>query len=300
MSENIKISLIEKILSHFYRKRGRSMERNLSNYQKKLIDNSNSTWNIERTKAWQYKKLARGKTEAPRVTERIVLKYNGWKDGRNGFPKADHDGRWSSPRVKQEIDAYEEFCSKVWGSLQIDMERMHQEVEYLIRSIIGMERSLARLKGNPPTEKEDEDTDHHVIRRAGEEELTDDQVRNRRKREREKETAPYFSQIRELEARIQNAYCELNEITSYIVEASNAVRLISERTMNHTRQRIDIYWNAAIRNSKNKEEIPISVDVFLPSESEKTYMSQHKYVFDKAQKMITRYQTDHDTNGEER
>lgn len=247
-----------------------------------LIADDIPAWSLEKAKGWQYKQLLHGRAKPLGPFESLTLRVSGFRDSLKGYPRKEADGKWSSLRIKKEIDSYEEFCSKSWGRLQIDMERLHQEIERLIRDIKRLENEADDLQAEAP---KDNNADLNV-RKLGEEKLSDDQILSRRKRERDSKNAPYFARKRQNQEHLAEAYRNLNIITGCVVEAGNAMHLICERAMNRTRQRIDVYWNAALRHKKSAESIPMHIDVVLNSNSEKTYYAQHQHILESAESLL--------------
>lgn len=81
--------------------------------------------------------LDKGKTNPLGLFEKISMKYAGWVDGRKGLLRCSTDGVWQSSVLKQEIDAYEEFCAKHIGHLKLEEEDAFKQMNICFDRVAG-------------------------------------------------------------------------------------------------------------------------------------------------------------------
>ena len=233
----------------------------------------------------QKKMLLKGKVEHLRISEACIMWILGERDGRTGLPRQSQSGDWESPRLRKESSAFNEFCDRAWGTVQLDLKNDYATVGVLIDDIVRKREILERLTQKAPLQPDDS---YFRTRRNGEEELNEDQVRARRSRELGKRNAPHFTRVRELEREITAAYEKLDELQNHIIETNNGIRIICERLKNHTEQRRNAYWNATLRTHPNKAKMPVIPSPLPESEAELTYVSQHRTLEEEAIAMLTR------------
>lgn len=235
----------------------------------------------------RYKRLRsldKGKIKNIGIIENIRLKLAGNSDGARGFPRPMDDGKWRSSFIDKEVNAYEEFCSRMWGSLQIEAESDFTRIGELIDSINHLWVELNKAKDNLTEHSKDDQT--LSVRKKGEEKLTESQVKARRSRERNKRLAPARGKVSSLESKIAIQIEEFLELKNYVDEASNTTRMICNRLKDHTLQRIDVYWSYALRKHPDAMKMPTIPHVDLSCDAEKVYMTPHKDLIQKADKLI--------------
>ena len=217
--------------------------------------------------------------------EAITMNFLGKSDGRAELPRQAQNGNWESPRLRKESSAYNEFCDRAWGTTQLDLKNDYTAVGVLIDTIKRDEEALEHLLMKAPQAP---DELYLTTRMSGEEVLDDNQIRARRGREFAKDTAPYYARIKTLEDGISTAYAQLDKRHNHIIETNNTTRLVCERLKNHTEQRQDAYWNAALRTHPAKKEMPVTPAPLAKSEAELIYTMQHKTLEGEAVAMLVR------------
>ena len=139
----------------------------------------------EKMRKQRYKKVNTGKGKKVGFFESINLKIKGFCDGYKGFPRQTDKNDWYSPFMNQEVNSFEEFCSHTWGSLQIENEGEYARLEELMDGIRQKKRLLEAAKADFAVAATREN-DSESARKKGENNLTDAQIRARRKAEKEK------------------------------------------------------------------------------------------------------------------
>ncbi len=258
---------------------------NLSEDELKSVDYSRTQLNEQLSTMGKYFtiELAKGKPYRLQFFELFMLKYAGWKDGKAGLPKQTEAGDWTSARLRKELDAYEEYCDVAWGKLQVDLRWAYMACDSFIDEILRLKERCAYEK--PP--ELPTDTPAYHIRKRGEEALSETQVFARRKREAEARLASKRREFSHTQQAIRECYEELSLLHSFILEANHAVSLVCERVMNHTRQRIDVYWRAAYRVHPEKERLPAPYAPLRLSNAEAIYREHHTGTESAIEKLLT-------------
>ena len=228
--------------------------------------------------------LKKGKTKSLGLFETLKMKLLGFIDGLRGYPKKDENGRWLSAHMDREINAYEEFCSRMWGTLQIETEEMYSRLGGLIDGLSDMERQVADAKNSFEAAVQAEGN-HKVTRKNGEENLTEAQVSARRGREREKRLSPMRSRIATAENARSAAITEFLDLRNKLIENNNTTRMICNRVKDHMLQRVDVYWNSALRRHPDKEMMPAVPLISIEYNAEKVFMEPHMQVMRKAEEL---------------
>ena len=79
------------------------------------------------------------KPEHLSVFEVKKLGKAGRLDGHHSLPKqGGEDGVWTSPLLRKEADAYDEYCTFVWGALQEKHEETHRHGFQNARGVRGV------------------------------------------------------------------------------------------------------------------------------------------------------------------
>lgn len=228
--------------------------------------------------------LDKGKIKNIGIFENIRLRMSGTSDGARGFPRCIGEGKWQSAFIDKEVNAYEEFCSRMWGGLQIEVEDDFKRIGELIDSIKHLWSELDKAQDYLSNQSKDDPA--LSMRKKGEERLKESQVKARRTRERNKRLAPAKNKISTLESKITTQIEEFLELKNYVDEASNTTRMICNRVKDHTLQRIDVYWNYALRKHPDSMEIPTVPHVDLTFDAEKVYMTPHLNLLQKADELV--------------
>ena len=228
----------------------------------------------------RYKKVNNGKGKKVGFFESINLKIKGFCDGYKGFPRQNNKNDWYSPFMNQEVNSFEEFCSHTWGSLQIENEGEYVRLEKLMDGIRQTKGFLEAAKADFVAATRDNDSES--VRKKGEDNLTDAQIRARRKAEKDKKLAPVKKKVAGLEQELKNAEEAFSALHSKLVEDDNTTHLICHRVRDHILMRLDVYWNAALRCHPDGESMPVVPVMELQDEAEEAYLSLHKVLMKRA------------------
>lgn len=126
------------------------------------------------------------------------------------------------------------------------------------------------------------ENDSESARRKGEDNLTDAQIRARRKAEKEKKLGPVKKKVASLEQELKNSEEAFSALYSKLVEDDNTTRLICHRVRNHILMRLDVYWNSALRRHPDGASMPVVPVIELEDEAEEAYLSLHKVLMKRA------------------
>lgn len=226
----------------------------------------------------QEKLLSKGKLGRIGVIDNIRAVHYGKSDGRHGLLKRTEEG-WQSPWIRRKYAEYEEFCDRAWGEIELIIDQEFIETRKLSSEIDREKENLKELasqKKLTPTEEE------LNTKLAGEESLSDDQVRRRRQRKWTEADNRRNAGIASSKGAISSMMAELEQRRSYIVETVNITRIICERVRNHLDQIISIYWRAAfIGRDENLADMPIHPKPLPPvSQAEKSFVEMHKEILE--------------------
>jgi hypothetical protein len=194
-------------------------------------------------KSYQYKshRTARiGRLEA------WFMRNKGLHDGRLGLPRKDETGKWTSPQVQRELDAYSEFTECEWLLCEEATAELHIATERLFQEIKRMQSQFQNFPDD--------------LRYLGEENLDDWVVQQRRRKK--------LSCLEQAENRF-------NEQIQQIAEIENQSRLKCERVKCHIAGRIAVYWIGCMESNPHAENLPPAPPA-MHAFGEDTYMSQHR------------------------
>lgn len=231
--------------------------------------------------------LKRGRRVKLGPLEMLSLAIAGYRDGRYGLPKEDEEGEWTSPRIQKEMNACNESHRKIYGTMQIRLERRYRRANELVDKLAVYERRIEELTEQKPTPPTDAEL---KLRMHGEEGLSDSQVQRRRRREYNLEREKYSTLTIKLKERAEKELEELIELRSYLLQVNNEAELVCDRIMSHIQQRIDFYWNAAIHaRAKTQSDMP-AVYRRLPIPSVPAeYQCFHEKEEERMEKIIDRF-----------
>lgn len=224
--------------------------------------------------------LRKGKVKNIGIFERIALWIAGYLDGKRGLPRDGTSG-WMSPYIDKEVRSYDEFASRMWGRLQVEEEEDYARLGELMDSIAHTISLLKEAKSALDGAEKKEPAGN--LRKKGESKLTDAQVTARRSVEKAKRLAPLKGRISSLQSKLSSESDEFFRLRNKINEDNNSTRLICNRVRDHVYQRLDIYWNAALRTHTDKVKMPVVPCVEVTSRSEAVYMEPHKTLMQKAE-----------------
>ena len=229
----------------------------------------------------QKRMLTKAKIKRLGIAEALYLKAVGAGDGKAGLPKQELSGDWASPYLRKEADAYSEFCHKAWGLTELELSEAYKKTEALLDMVSRKEEILANLQKEKPEQQNDA---YFKERKSGEEDLTDGQVYTRRANENRKRNSSYYGSVKKLEEEIDALYAQLDEQLNHIIETNNGTRLICGRLRDHTKQRIDAYWNAALKVHPMKDKMQATPSPLPESDAELMYTSHHRSLLQIANK----------------
>lgn len=244
-----------------------------------MKDNMSSYKNKIRRK--RYRGLNNGKRKGLNLVELLKLNFLGRRDGRKGLPRTAEDNVWGSPFIDSELQAYEEFCSRTWGGLQIENEDRYARLEELTNILQSKEKLLKDARSEL-SELIREENLLEPVRKRGEDKLTEAQVKARRYAEREKRMLPIRRKVTCLEGEIETNLEEFAELHSGLLEDDNSTRLICNRVKDHVLMRMDTYWNAALLQHREGNSMPTVPLIDFKNAAEEIYMKPHKELMARA------------------
>lgn len=217
------------------------------------------------------RRLNRGRIAGLGWLEAIGLRIRGWVDGARGLPRRVEE-QWSSPFLSRELNSYEEFCSRMWSMLQLESEgayiRLNELTASLPLTLARIDQAREELRVISPGEA-------FSIRKTGEEELSEDQVRARRANERKKELEPMRCRLTGLQNQLREDTREFTTLCCRLAEDDNTTRMAVHRVRDHIRQRMDVYWNAAMSRHSDHYAMPNAPTLSTQLRAEQTYLSLH-------------------------
>ena len=226
------------------------------------------------------KNLDKGKTRSLGLIERITMKYAGWVDGRKDLLRCNADGVWQSSVLKQEVDSYEEFCAEQMGRLKLEEEDEFKKMNILFDKVDPLRKKLSdakeRLK-DVMNEKVD-----LSMRKEGEENLTKEQLASRRNRERDEMIQPLKDTVAEYDKELSDIVEAIFYYLSQVKESFDSTVKITNRILQHSQRRIDVYWRSAMRHIP---ELPAMPEVVFSNMSEQAFASHYNNVAARAEKL---------------
>lgn len=193
-------------------------------------------------------------------------------DGKKGLPKPGDEGQWSSSFLRKEIHACQEYCNKLWGILQINLEETYAEIDRIIDSIYMNNAEIYAIE----SELSDQEKGWNMEeRKNGEETLAESVIISRRKREFERATSGRRQRLEELGKENEGFLVKLRKLRGVVVEATTTTKLLTHKMEEHARQRIDVYWDSAYEHHPDRDQMPPGAEFDLKSEGEMTFMMKH-------------------------
>lgn len=229
--------------------------------------------------------LRKGRIKGIGLFERATLVIAGRIDGMRGLPREDVAGNWLSPRLDRETRAYDEFCSRRWGRLQIDEEESYARMGELTDSIAHTGALLEAAQTALTAACAEEET-ADVSRRHGEDGLSDGQVAARRANEQEKRLAPLRNDVSTLQSRLTSEIDALSTLRNRILEDNHSARMVCARVRDHLYQRMDVYWAAALRKHPENAKMPAVPHVEVSSRAEENYLAPHRFLLQRTEQLV--------------
>ena len=224
--------------------------------------------------------LDKGKTNSLGFLEKISMKYAGWVDGRKGLLRCGTDEEWRSSVLKQEIDAYEEFCAKQIGHLKLEEEDAFKQMNICFDRVVPLRKKLSDAKKRL-ADAEAVDT-NFTVRKEGEENLTEVQVTARRSRERNELLQPLRYDVSQCEEKLSETVQEIFARLSQIIESFDSTVKVANRILQHNQRRIDVYWRSAMRHMS---ELPAVPNVSFSNQAERSFADHYDEVAMRAEKL---------------
>lgn len=213
-----------------------------------------------------------GRARGVGIFEAREMVRAGRTDGKKGLPKIGEDGCWKSALLHREIHACQEYCNKLWVKLQINLEKTYAEIDRIIDGIYLNNAEIRMIEAALLSQEENWDL---AERKRGEEKLADSVIYSRRKKELYKATADDRQRLEGLKEDNDKLFEVLRKSRGIVIEATNTTKLMTQKMEEHSRQKIDVYWDAAYENHPEKMMMPPSAEFDLRSEGEMTFMAKH-------------------------
>lgn len=239
---------------------------------------------IKNMKTSRISKLSKGKVKGVGFFEQLGLKIAGFIDGRRSLPREDPVSGWASPHLDREVRSYDEFASRMWGHLQIEEETAYAHLGELMDSLVHT-RSLLEEAELELEEAVKDEKSVDTSRKYGESKLTEGQVIARRANERAKRLAPLKSRVSSLQSKLSSEIDEFSRLRNRILEDNNSTRMICNRVKDHLHQRMDVYWNAALRKHPDNARMPVIPCVEVKSRAEAVYLEPHMLLMQRAESL---------------
>lgn len=210
--------------------------------------------------------------------EKRNLKRIGHADCRRNLPRKDENGIWSAPYINQQKHNYSELTNGTYAALQYKNEPVYARLGYLMEAIPKDSEECMRV------EKEIEEYSSQIptnVRKNGESKLTDAQVVSRRTAEKAKALAPLKERQRAVKDKLKSERDEFMRLRNQVKEDNNTCRLLCNKVRDHIKQRIAVYWDAALNPDG---QMPAAPEVELYSDAEETYLAPHRAFLEEVDK----------------
>lgn len=252
-----------------------TMDKNNPIFSKEVIQINKSHIHSKRLK-----NLHKGKAKSLGPIEKVTMTYAGWIDGKRRLLRCNENGLWQSSILKQEVDSYEEFCAEQMGRLKLQEEDEFKRMNILFDQVIPLRKKLFEAK-RILKKVMNEEVDL-TRRKEGEDKLTEVQVIARRNRERDKALQPFKDEVvkydKELSYTIESIFISLSQIK----ESFDSTIKITNRLLQHSQRRIDIYWRSAMRYIS---ELPALPNIVFSNMSEQLFSDHYEKLVEKAENL---------------
>lgn len=225
-------------------------------------------------------RLDKGKTKSLGFIERWTMKYAGWVDGRKGLLRCDAAGVWQSSVLKQEMDSYEEFCAEQMGVLKLEEEDEFKKMNILFDEVVPLRKKLSDAKAQ--LKSASEERADLFLRKEGEENLTEVQVTSRRNRERDEQLRPLREAVVKYDKELSDTIDAIFSSLSQVRESFDSTVKITNRILQHSQRRIDVYWRSAMYHIPDLPALPT---VMFSNMSERAFASHYDEVAERAEKL---------------
>lgn len=238
--------------------------------------------NKSRLRKKRLKSLEREKIKSLGIIEKLVMKYAGRVDSRKGLLRCNTDGVWQSNILKQEIDSYEEFCAQQFGRLKIEEEEEFQKMNILFDKVVLLRKKL--YEAEKRLKEAMEEQVNLKERKEGEENLTEIQVVSRRNHERAEQLQPLRSDAATYETQIYITIEDIFTRLSNLKEKFDSTVKITNRVLQHSQRRIDVYWRSAMYQLP---ELPTFPEIAFNNTAKQSFEEHYNKMFQKAEKFRT-------------
>lgn len=228
-------------------------------------------------------RLGHSKVKGIGCFEMIRLKIAGYIDGKRSLPRKNPSGDWISPHLDREVRSYDEFAFRMWGRIQIKEEAAYAHLGELMDSLVHTRTLLEDAVAELEKATEHEEKTAATSRKHGESKLTEAQVVARRANELAKRLAPLKRHVSSLQSKLTSEIDEFSKLRNKILENNNSTRMICNRVKDHLHQRMDVYWNAALRKHPDNTSMPAVPCMEVESRAEGVYMEPHKFLMQRAE-----------------
>ena len=214
--------------------------------------------------------------------ETVTLTAAGFLDGLRELPMVDTEGCWLSPFMVKEKDTYDKFCSSIWTDLQMENKDLYAKAEEAADKMNRLEDALKEARKGLHDAVCVED-DIEIVRKKGEDQLTEEQVKRRRKQEKMKRFTPLVNKIKDLEEQVGKEMDKLIKIYPKLSEDIETTKMICDCGKEQMKQRLDVYWNAALYKHPNYASMPTG-PCLIPEtgcKAQQIYLEKHEKLLEK-------------------
>lgn len=213
----------------------------------------------------------------------------GKRAGKKGLPRIDENGNYTSPDISEIVHSYDEYESAIWAQHQTDsIEKLSSLREHISR-VGDIEQEIAISK----KELEDfckESEKIPIVRKNGEEKLSEAAVYARRTRDAARQKAALSGRVTALKNELSSHIREIAMLRSWFYEADNATRMVSQKVANHTQRLLDCLWNGALKTHPDRDSLPAVPNVQLTPRGEILFFEFHEEtILKEAETVLEKY-----------
>lgn len=217
----------------------------------------------------------------------IALKLTGMMDAENNLVTKDSNGVFSSPFSKSEADKYTAVADMLWSVLQDYHKDSYVKMQESYTVALELQKQIGEYN-RYLSDFENKYKDGELIRKPGDESLSDAQVRSRRSSETEKMLSDKRRHLASLNKKLLAERKLLAKLYTDISEDIGFIRLKQQAAQIHFNQRSDIYWKSAekalVADSDTKFIVP--PETIFP-DMDSMYMENHGDMLKKVENIIT-------------
>lgn len=166
------------------------------------------------------------------------------------------------------------------GKLKLQEEDEFKKLNILFDQVIPLRKKLLESK-NLLRNAMDEEVDL-TSRKEGEDNLTEVQITARRNREREESLRPFKDAVSKYDKELSNTVESIFTSLSQIKESFDSTVKITNRILQHSQRRIDVYWHSAIRYIS---ELPALPNITFSNMSEQSFADHYEKLVEKAENL---------------